>query len=646
MALPHHLIITGSGFDAGEFFYGCNVDITDGPPGSGSRGLAPGEDALSTNFNRAAFALAENDEYMHTMLTRDIASPEVGVLTGHSGTTIVIDPSGDNLGDVNYTGTLYLGETLWSGQERLDQLFQLLDEDYNEVVVFGTEAKVTSLGGGSLGGGFVATAVTLNLNVTLPSGNYRIGYYIGTNIGELPPYALSLAGLRGLEELPGEDRPASRVIYDGTTSEWRDGTPHPTATVQEQLDKTIMELAADAGAVRVGAAPQSSDFEPMGSGSIGDQIATLTARLDAMEKRDAVVRGTNLSTIALGLSGSPNMSSIAVGRKGTSVGSNDSEKVYVIVGGRGTAGPGFIGTATNLDGTWTSRAPGGSPTDIYGVAWGMGAAANGSWQAVGNNGAGNGAWWGYSTEGVASWSEVASYPTGWDTGNYNLHDVVYEPVSGRFVAVGHDGGGNSIVGWNIYTILNTPTTAPAVPALTRIATDGAGNLMACGTDGAGNNGLTRSTDGGSNWTDISTSLPFVDIAWEPRRQRWIALSNHGTVNRFYVSDDSTGTTGWTQVTSFDEASSLATDGRGLVLVTGNNGALHGQIRWSTDLGASWSFATLLDSTYTNDADDFGRFATLRYIDGRFIQIVQDETAAGTVIWKSLRQDSDIVGAVV
>ena len=613
----------------------------------GAKFMNNGENADAERFNRALAAVADNTDDLNTRVTRDIATPEVGVLAPFTGNSIDIDPSGLAAGNVNYTGTLYLGESGWTGQERLDQLFQLLDEDYNEVLVAGSEVKITGISGGNaLGDGFVATLTTLNLSATVPSANYRIGYYAGTTVGELPAYALTHAGLRGLEELPGEDRPADRVTYAGGPA-WHDGTTNPATDVEAQLDKVVADLVSDDGSDRIGAVAHSSAIEPVPAGSVEDQIAALVARIDEMEKRDMVVRGTNFSRITLGLAASPNFSRIAVGRRGTTVGSNDSEKVYVIVGGRATAGPGYIGTATHLEGPWTSRTPGGSPIDIYSAAWGMGIAVNGSWQVVGSNGAGSGAYWGYSTEGdSASWSEVGGYPSGWNSGNYVLHDIVYEPVTDTFVAVGHDGGGNAIVGRNGYTIISTPTSPPAVPVLTRIATDGAGNLMACGSDGLGNDGLTRSTDGGVNWTDISTSLPFIDIAWEPRAQRWIALSDTGPTNRFYVSDDATGTTGWTQVTSFDEASSLAVDGRGLVLVTGVNGSLQGQIRWTTDLGATWSLGILRDTALANDADDFNRFATLTYIDGRFVQIVVDETVAGGVIWASLRQGSDIVGAVV
>lgn len=176
----------------------------DTPGYPGARFVALGEPATIEVVNRGYRALAENTDFLRDAVNRDIGLPVVAALGPFSGNSVDIDPSGGALGDINYTGTLYLGEVGWTGQERLDQLFQILDEDYHEVVVDGVEAKVTGLTGNALGDEFVATLTTLNLNVTLPSGNYRIGYYEGTDIENLPPWAFTHAGLRGLEEVSGE----------------------------------------------------------------------------------------------------------------------------------------------------------------------------------------------------------------------------------------------------------------------------------------------------------------------------------------------------------------------------------------------------------------------------------------------------------
>lgn len=227
MPIPHRLTITGSGFDVNEFFYGCNADTTDGPPGSGSRGLAPNEDATSYNFNRAAYALAENDEYLEDIICVDQkAFSEIGVLTGHSGNTIVIDPSGGAAGDINYTGSLYLGESGWGPgtQETRDTLFQLLDADHNEVLVDGVEVKVSGVTGNAIGDEFVTTATTVQLDATLPSGNYRLRYAAGATYETLPAYAMIQADIRGSHEAPGESARQSVYVLDAASAKPADFT--------------------------------------------------------------------------------------------------------------------------------------------------------------------------------------------------------------------------------------------------------------------------------------------------------------------------------------------------------------------------------------------------------------------------------------
>lgn len=186
---------------------GCNYDTSDGPGGSGSRFIAPNEDMSTTIGNRPHWALVLNDEYLDGIVaTQQWAYAEVGVLTTFSGNSIDIDPSGGAGGDINYSGSLYLGESGWSNtQEVRDTLFQLLDENYNEVLVDGVEVKVSGVSGGnSIGDEFVTTFTTVNLDATLPSGNYRLSYGRGATLENLPQYALLQADVRGLQELAGE----------------------------------------------------------------------------------------------------------------------------------------------------------------------------------------------------------------------------------------------------------------------------------------------------------------------------------------------------------------------------------------------------------------------------------------------------------
>lgn len=225
--LPHKLIITGSGFDPNEFFNGCNTfaDV-DGPGGAGSRGLAPNEDALSVNLNRSAYALAKNDEYLAGLLGGMSAYGRVAVLAGFTGgDQIDIDPSGGAGGDINYTGYLYLGNgtnPIYSiAQEGYDALFQLLDEDYNEVMVDGVEVKIDSISGvdAVLGNGFVDTLVSLHLNKTLPTANYRLAYWIGADYDDLPEDYLVTSEVRGLHEAAAEVTRKSWFVCDDATPE-------------------------------------------------------------------------------------------------------------------------------------------------------------------------------------------------------------------------------------------------------------------------------------------------------------------------------------------------------------------------------------------------------------------------------------------
>lgn len=222
MPLPHRINITsgGTGLDIGEMFFGCQRDAVDGPPGFGSRGFSPGEDALSKNFNRSAFALAENDEYLGDILVKqEFAVAEVGALTGFTGNQIAIDPSGAALGDINYSGSLYMGDAGWANtQENRDTLFQILDENYNEVYVDGVEVKVTGFVGGAVGDGFKLTLVSLGLNKTLPSGNYRVGYGRGRTFETMPAYAMIRADIRGLHEAPGEAARPSVFVLDPSST--------------------------------------------------------------------------------------------------------------------------------------------------------------------------------------------------------------------------------------------------------------------------------------------------------------------------------------------------------------------------------------------------------------------------------------------
>jgi hypothetical protein len=205
MALPHPLYVTGAGTDPDELFYGCNVGDVDGPPGSGSRGLSPGEDALSINFNRIGYALAKNDEYLYSIFEQEVPAVEIASLSSFSGSSITLNPTGSGGSNINFTGKVYLGDgTIPSGQEGYDTIFKILDANYHEVLVSSTEVKVTVsspvLGSGFYNGG----VVTLTLGAALPSGNYRLAYCRGYTKETLPAGSMIRGAIRGLENYSAE----------------------------------------------------------------------------------------------------------------------------------------------------------------------------------------------------------------------------------------------------------------------------------------------------------------------------------------------------------------------------------------------------------------------------------------------------------
>jgi hypothetical protein len=601
MALPHHLIITGSGFDAGEFFYGCNADVTDGPPGSGSRGLAPGEDGLSTNFNRAAFALAENDEYLYGKVTRDIAGPEVAAVNTFTGGTIIIDPSGGATGQINYTGTLYMGESGWPGagfvaQERLDQIFSILDSDYNEVVVNGNEVKVTGVAGSSLGAGFVSVAVTLTLNETLPSGDYRIGYYVGTTVEDLPAYALTFAGLRGLEELPGEDRPADRVTYAGGST-WHDGTTNPATDVEAQLDKIITDLVNNAGTDRIGAAAKTDGLITLSAGSGQDQLQALADAIGESRQQIAVNALLNGQDIIHGETGT----------------------LRGMVHGTGGAPTGYQWVSTlGADVVWSD--------DLYTTA---------GWL---NNTLTTGALWDiiYSTViskyvtvgdlgGTGADIQTAVDPTASFTietsglgGTHVLYSIAEDTNSNYLIAVGNDGTNPSVVRSANGSTWVAPTTPPAAGLrLSRVVVNAAGVALAVGHNGS-LGVIVRSTDGGDTWATVytaATATKFTDVVFDSVNGVWLACGYDIGTQGLHKSTDASGSS-WIQVVapaSYWTALSMATNGNGLVAAFGDDASL----RWSTDGGTTWGAEH--GPSYVGSNDE-----RAHYIAGRFIYVISNQ----------------------
>jgi hypothetical protein len=74
--------------------------------------------------------------------------------------------------------------------------------------------------------------------------------------------------------------PAAAVDYAGGGN-WADGTTNPAATVEAQLDKVIADLAAAAGAPKVGAAATAGSPNSLGAGTVRSQLDALLGFINA-----------------------------------------------------------------------------------------------------------------------------------------------------------------------------------------------------------------------------------------------------------------------------------------------------------------------------------------------------------------------------
>lgn len=135
------------------------------------------------------------------------------LITGFVNQRTIQYTNGASVGEVggsfSYTVTngIYLGNSNYSdSQPTRDILFQFLDENFNEVMVDGSEVKVLSVSG-TIGSGFHTDGLlTVTLTDTVPSGNYRFKFGVPATLAKLPDDAFLTADIRGAQEGSGENQ--------------------------------------------------------------------------------------------------------------------------------------------------------------------------------------------------------------------------------------------------------------------------------------------------------------------------------------------------------------------------------------------------------------------------------------------------------
>lgn len=185
-----NVVSGGTGAGGSAFADGCKPS----GPNTGSYLVSFGEDATSSNANRGMRALAENTDMLDDTLHRDIALP---VRT----TTVT---AGAPVASIGLPAQTFVGNI---GGYPIDMLFSVLDSNDREIFdpTSGNKVVVTSISGASIGDGFSAGAVTLNLSPSIPATTqYRVYYGTRGNLATMPQDSLTFIKVRGAEEVSAE----------------------------------------------------------------------------------------------------------------------------------------------------------------------------------------------------------------------------------------------------------------------------------------------------------------------------------------------------------------------------------------------------------------------------------------------------------
>jgi len=210
------------GAASGQIAHNSSYDTGVTPGSVGGKFIGFGEEGTSAIANRANWALSTNINYCWEKLSADLAMPELASWTVGAGAgalyTFLLTPD------------VWCGDVGYTGQEGLDRLFTLLDEDYNQLIDPTDSTKVVvrtvrdALDVDILGDGFQPTPVIKFKTVNPITGADASNPYVipdGTVVKIFHARKGSLETLTtdAFSKIPirvAEEAPAGVVFQDGS----------------------------------------------------------------------------------------------------------------------------------------------------------------------------------------------------------------------------------------------------------------------------------------------------------------------------------------------------------------------------------------------------------------------------------------------
>lgn len=181
---------------------------------------------ISIQRRQDAFTLSGAPRSVRGGQTKEALSDLLGFYNAHVDGTADRHPAAA----IDYAG----GNAAWAdgGENPATSVEAQIDKIIADLAATGGAAKI-------------GAAATSGVPAALPAGSVKT--QLDALLGYLNGHLIAAAAAHA----------ASAVSYAGGGA-WKDGTANPATTVEAQLDKLVSDLAADAGAARIGAAARPS----------------------------------------------------------------------------------------------------------------------------------------------------------------------------------------------------------------------------------------------------------------------------------------------------------------------------------------------------------------------------------------------------